>query len=102
MTPLSVVSGQPGSSFRTAGLLNSAQYAPAGVMLSPDGRRVYVAVSAGLETFSAGRSTSWVHSLMWPAMLAGLALVIGGPLVMGRKSRRALEAAYPEGFQNRE
>ena len=101
VTPLSVASGQPGSSFRTAGLLNSAQYAPAGVMLSPDGRRVYVAVSAGLETFSAGRSTSWVHSLMWPAMLAGLALVIGGPLVMGRKSRRALEAAYPEGFQNR-
>ena len=57
VTPLSVVSGQPGSSFRTAGLLNSAQYAPAGVMLSPDGRRVYVAVPAGLETFSAGKGT---------------------------------------------
>jgi DNA-binding beta-propeller fold protein YncE len=54
VTPVSVASGKPGWSFRTAGLLNSAQDAPVGVLLSPDGRRVYAAVSAGLETFSAG------------------------------------------------
>ena len=150
VTPLSVSSNQPGSSIRSAGLLNSSQDQPVGVMLSPDGRRVYVAVPAGLETFSAGKGTpamgwyasafavlwlliltvlvldfggivrrgtarrwqgtglllifssilintlaeyrgwssSWVHSLMWPAMLAGLVLVIGGPLVVGRKRRR--------------
>jgi DNA-binding beta-propeller fold protein YncE len=57
VTPVSVASDQPGRSFRTAGLLNSALDAPLGVMLSPDGRRVYAAVSAGLETFSAGDGT---------------------------------------------
>ena len=52
VTPLSVSSNQPGSSIRSAGLLNSGQDQPVGVMPSPDGRRVYVAVPAGLETFS--------------------------------------------------
>jgi hypothetical protein len=157
VTPVSVASDQPGLPFRTAGWLNSDQDQPVGVMLSPDGRRVYVAVSAGLETFGVGNgilatgwdvialavlwpliltvlvldfagivrcgtawrwqgtglllmfsptlintsaqyggwSSSWIHSLTWPVTLAGLVLVIGGSLVMGRKRRRAPQAGYP-------
>jgi DNA-binding beta-propeller fold protein YncE len=84
VTPLSVASGRPGSSFRTAGLLNSGQNAPAGVTLSPDGRRVYVAVSAGLETFSASLQTSCRER-------QGVALTAGS----GAKAREAAMRLRP-------
>jgi DNA-binding beta-propeller fold protein YncE len=53
LTPVSVASDQPGPSIHTAGWLNADKDEPAGVTLSPDGRKLYVVVSAGLETFSA-------------------------------------------------
>jgi DNA-binding beta-propeller fold protein YncE len=53
LTPVSVASGRPGPSIRTGGWLNDTQDAPMSVMLSPDGRRLYVAVYTGLEMFSA-------------------------------------------------
>jgi DNA-binding beta-propeller fold protein YncE len=51
VTPVSVVGGQPGASFRTSGWLNAEEDSPSGVAVSPDGRALYVTVSAGLETF---------------------------------------------------
>jgi DNA-binding beta-propeller fold protein YncE len=52
VTPVSVASDQPGPSLRTAGWLNWQDDAPTSVAISPDGRRLYVSVSAGMETFS--------------------------------------------------
>jgi DNA-binding beta-propeller fold protein YncE len=54
VTPVSVASDRPGSSIRTGGWLNADKDAPMGVRLSPDGRRLYVAVYSGLEMFGAG------------------------------------------------
>jgi YVTN family beta-propeller protein len=51
VTPVSVVSGQPGPSFRTSGWLNDAEDQPSGVAVNPDGRALYVTVTSGLETF---------------------------------------------------
>lgn len=51
LTPFSVASDQPGLSIRTGGWLNETQDAPMGMVLSPDGRRLYVAVYTGLEMF---------------------------------------------------
>ncbi len=80
LTPVSVTSSQPGQSFRTAGLLNSDQDQPVGVMLSPDGRRVYVAVPAGLETFSAGKG---ILAMGWDVIaFAVLCLLILTVLVL--------------------
>lgn len=42
-----------------------------------------------------GWSSSWVHSLMWPVMLAAFVLLISGPVVMARKRRRTRRAGYP-------
>jgi DNA-binding beta-propeller fold protein YncE len=51
VTPVSVASGRPGHSFRTSGWLNNVDDQPSGVAVSPDGRALYVTVTAGLETF---------------------------------------------------
>ncbi len=40
-------------SIRTGGWLNEVQDEQMGVTLSPDDRRLYLTVSAGMETFSA-------------------------------------------------
>jgi len=53
LTPVSVASDQPGPSIHTAGWLNADKDEPVGMTLSPDGRKLYVVVSAGLETFSS-------------------------------------------------
>ena len=53
VTPIDVVSDQPGRSFRTSGWLNDDDDGPMGVAMSPDGRTLYVAVPSGLERFSA-------------------------------------------------
>lgn len=99
LTPVSVASGQPGPSFQTAGLLNSGQDQPVGVMLSPDGRRVYVAVSAGLETFSAGNgilAMGWdvsVFALPWLLILTLLVLDFAGIVRRGTAWRWQLAGA---------
>lgn len=50
-----------------------------------------------INTFAQYRrwSGGWVHSLMWPVMLAAFALIISGSVVMVRKRRRAPRAGYP-------
>jgi DNA-binding beta-propeller fold protein YncE len=49
LTPVSVATFKPGPSLRTAGWLNSDQDAPTSVAISPDGRSLYIALTAGLE-----------------------------------------------------
>jgi DNA-binding beta-propeller fold protein YncE len=52
LTPVSVAGDRPGPSVHTGGLLNADENEPMGVTLSPDGRKLYVVVSAGLEAFN--------------------------------------------------
>jgi DNA-binding beta-propeller fold protein YncE len=51
VTPIAVISNQPGRAFRTSGWLNEEAGSPTGLAISPDGRTLYVAVVSGLEIF---------------------------------------------------
>jgi hypothetical protein len=50
-----------------------------------------------INTFAQyrGWSSSRVHSLMWPVLLAAFVLVISGSVMTVRKRRRVPQAGYP-------